>query len=356
MINRQIISTVLFGSLLISVVDRTAVGLDTITRRSTDKRAAGEITDVSKTEVTVKPKVGSATKVPANDIIRIEWDSEPASLKLARSNAAGGQYESAIENFNKAKSDAPASKEFLQADIAYGIAHATGKQALVDAEQQETAVALLNTFIEDHADHYRFFDALLLLGDVHLAREETTEAEAVFNRVAAAPWPDYQMAANVALGRAAISRDDIVGARSAYEKVAGMTASGPAEESRKFEALLGLATVLQRENKFKEAAEALNEVILNSSADDTRLQAEAYVRQGDCYAAIGDREKDAVMAYLHLDVIPSLSVEKDLHAEALYHLAKLWPNLGHVDRADLAAGKLQSEYPNSPWTKKLANE
>lgn len=350
------LKTVLLFIALAATVERTAVGLDTVTRRSTEKRAAGEITEISKTEIIVTPKVGSPTTVPANDIERIEWDSEPASLKLARSNAASGQYQLAIENFNKAKSEAPAGKEFLQADIAYGICHATGKLALVDAEQHSAAVEQLNAFIESHPDHYRFFDVLLLLGDVHLAKEDTVEATAAFNRVATAPWPDYQMGANIALGRTALLQGDVVAARTAFESVSGMQAKSPAEEARKYEALLGLATVLQRENKYQEAAEALNEIIHNTSVDDVRLQAEAYVRQGDCFAAITGREKDAVMAYLHLDVIPSLSRENDLHAEALYHLARLWPLLGHVDRADLAAGKLQSDYPNSPWTKKLANE
>ncbi|MCA9024568.1 MAG: tetratricopeptide repeat protein [Planctomycetaceae bacterium] len=356
MFHRDLIKPLLLWIVFTVAVDRTAVGLDTVTRRSTDKRAAGEITEVSKTEVTVKPKVGSATTVPANDIERIEWDGEPGSLKLARSNVVSGQYELAIENFNKAKTEAPAGQELLQNDITYGICQATGKLALVDAEQQSAAIELLNKFLEEHAEHYRYYDALLLLGDVHLAREETLEANAAFNRVAAAPWPDYQMAANLALGRTALQQGDVAAARTAFESVSSMQAKSPAEEARKFEALLGLATVLQRENKYQEAADALNEIIHNSSVDDIRLQAEAYVRQGDCYAAIAGREKDAVMAYLHLDVIPSLSTENDLQAEALYHLAKLWPSLGHVDRADLAAGKLQSEYPNSLWTKKLANE
>ena len=118
--------------------------------------------------------------------------------------------------------------------------------------------------------------------------------------------------------------------------------------------MLGQATCLQSGQQYAEAANILGNVIRESATDDTRLQAEAYVRQGDCYAALGDRDKDAVMAYLHVDVIPSLAVEKDLHAEALYQLSQLWPELRHPDRADLAAGKLQSLYPNSPWTKKLS--
>ena len=338
------------------MISTSAFALDTVTRRSTDKRAAGEITEVTQTEVVVKPKVGSSQTVPANDIDRIEWDGEPAVLKLARSKSGSGQYESAIEDFNTAKADIPASRDQLRTDIDYGIAHATGKLALADPEQQATAVELLTTFINKHADHYRYFDALLVLGDVHLAQNDVTSAEVIFNRVASAPWPDYEMAANVAIGRAALARGDAAGARAAFEKVAAMTVSDAAEQSRQFEAMLGLATVLKQEKQFDQAAETLDEIIMRSAADDTRLQAEAYVRQGDCYAAMEGREKDAVMAYLHLDVIPSLSVEQDLHAEALYQLAQLWPQLGQPARADMAVGKLQSLYPNSPWTKKAANE
>lgn len=342
--------------LCIVILSTSTYALDTVTRRSSDRRAAGEITEVSRTEVVVKPRVGSPQTVPANDIDRIEWDGEPAALKLARSKSGSGQYESAIEDFNALQAEIPSSKDRIRADIEYGIAYATGKLALADPEQQADAVELLTSFVDKHADHYRFFDALLILGDVHLAQDDVTSAEAVFNRVATAPWPDYQMAANVAIGRAALARGDAAGARAAFESVSTMTVTEPAEQSRQFEAMLGLATVLKQEQQFDKAAETLGEIIMKSAADDTRLQAEAYVRQGDCYAAMEGRVKDAVMAYLHLDVIPSLSVEKDLHAEALFQLAQLWPQLGQPARADLAVGKLQSLYPNSPWTKKAANE
>ena len=76
--------------LCFAIVSRASFALDTVTRRSTDKRAAGEITEVTQTEVVVNPKVGSPQTVPANDIDRIEWDGEPAVLKLARSKSGSG--------------------------------------------------------------------------------------------------------------------------------------------------------------------------------------------------------------------------------------------------------------------------
>ncbi len=356
MLGRLHFGFVVLAALLAASLARQAVGLDTITRKSTDRRAAGEITSVSKTEVTVNPKVGKARPIPANDIVGIDWDGAPAALGLAQAKEATGQYALAIADYETAQREIPATKANLRADVALGIARSTAKLALTNPDRLPTAVALLKEFVEKHADHYRHFDTLLLLGNTSLALDDFEGAEAAFQRVADAPWADYQMAANVALGRTALARGNVADARAAFDQVVASVASSPAEQSRRFEAMLGQATCLQQEQQSAEAAEILGRVIQESAADDTRLQAEAYVRQGDSYAALGDRNKEAVMAYLHLDVIPSLSSQKDLHAEALYQLAQLWPQLGHPDRGDIAAGKLQSQYPDSPWAKKLDGE
>jgi tetratricopeptide (TPR) repeat protein len=326
---------------------------DTVYRRSTEKRAAGEITSLSKTEVTVTPKVGAPTTVPAGDIEFIEWDGEPAALGLARSKASAGQYALAITDFETALKGLPTGKPRIAADIAYGLATARARLAMADATQQADAVSGLQVFLKEHPEHYRYFDALLVLGELHLAGDRSVEADQVFQQVASAPWTDYQMAARVALGRAAMARGDLAAARRAFDEVARMTAKTPAEQTRRLEAMLGQSTCLRSQGQFAEAVTLLDQVIRECPVEQARLQAEAYVRQGDCYVALGDKSKEAVLAYLHVDVIPTLSKEADLHAEALFQLARLWPELGHPARADLAAGRLQSLYPNSEWTRKL---
>ncbi|MFG0335063.1 MAG: hypothetical protein ACF8TS_17030, partial [Maioricimonas sp. JB049] len=67
----------------LAIVGDPARAVDTVTRRSTEKIAAGEVTSVSRDEVVVTPKVGSATTIPANDIVKIEWDGAPPALNLA---------------------------------------------------------------------------------------------------------------------------------------------------------------------------------------------------------------------------------------------------------------------------------
>jgi len=345
---------VLLTLIVLPGLSRVASAVDTVYLRSSDKRVAGEITEVTKESVTVTPRIGDPTTVPANDIDRVEWDGEPPSLGLARSKELAGQYALALEDYQKAQSEASAGNDQLRTDIAYGIASTIGKMALADPAQHGEAIDKLQAFKDSNSDHYRYYDALLLLGDVQLAMNDDNAAEATFNLVATSKWPDYQMAAKVNIGRVKLARGDVPGARAAFDEVAAMSSSSPAEQSRQFEAMLGQASCLQQQGQNEEAAKILGEVIQKCSASNTRLQAEAYLRQGDAYAAQGQQVKAAVMAYLHVDLIPSLAREKDLHAEALYRLSQLWPALGQPARAEVAAGKLQSEYPNSEWAKKLS--
>ncbi|MEZ6067371.1 MAG: tetratricopeptide repeat protein [Planctomycetaceae bacterium] len=132
-----------------------------------------------------------------------------------------------------------------------------------------------------------------------------------------------------------------------------MKTDTPAEGSQRLQAMLGQARCLQARQDYDGAVKTLDTVINESTPSDSRLQAEAYLRQGDCYLAMNANPKEAIMAYLHVDVIPAMSRESDLHAEALYQLSQLWKQVNQPDRAREAAEALQAEYGSSQWAKKL---
>ena len=111
-----------------------------------------------------------------------------------------------------------------------------------------------------------------------------------------------------------------------------------------------MATCLQRQNKNQEAADELDKIIKEAPATDTKTMGEAYLRKGDNLLAAGQK-KDALLAYLHVDIL--FSAEKDLHAEALYHLSTLWSEVNQPSRAGEARTKLGTDYPNSEWNKRL---
>ena len=70
-----------------------AWGADSVNRKR-ERPVSGEVSAISKTEVSVKvtaPKADTI-KVPANEIVGIEWNGEPPECKVARSDENGGRY------------------------------------------------------------------------------------------------------------------------------------------------------------------------------------------------------------------------------------------------------------------------
>ena len=86
----------------------------------------------------------------------------------------------------------------------------------------------------------------------------------------------------------------------------------------------------------------------NSPENNAELFGRTYNALGACYLKAG-KPKDALMAYLHVDVL--FYSDSEVHAEALYNLSKLWLSLKKQDRADNARNLLTDRYAGSVWAK-----
>lgn len=329
-----------------------ARAIDAVHRKSTDKPAQGEITEITKEFVKVEARIGEPVKVPAGDIARVDWDGEPPKLRLARAAESGGRLQDALEGYREALDELESDNEHLQADLEFLIARATAKQALADPQKREEAVGKLEEFRKEHPNSFRYYAALNYLAEVHLAGDEFTRAQSILTLLEQAPQKDYKMAARIATARLALAQGNPGEALSTFDEVIQMPAEGAAETARRYEAMLGKATCLQKQGNNEEALQMLKQVVNESSPENTGLQANAYLRQGDVLRELG-RTMDAVLAYLHVDVL--FPMEKQLHAEALYRLSQVWKAVGKPERAAEAAATLESEYPNSKWTGKLSS-
>ncbi len=329
-----------------------AKALDEVYRKSTDTAAKGTITEVTKTSITVKKSIGAPVTVPANDITEVRWNGEPAKLKLSRSDEAGGRLEKALAGYKEGLTD-PKTKGNGKTDVEFLIARATAKLALADSTKLDDAIKALSAFSKANADNFRYFESMSYLGEMYMAKGDFDQAKTTFNAISTSPWADYKMAAQSANARIMLKQNDVAGALAAFDAVISGSAAAkePAILSRRFEALLGRATCLTTQKQYDAAVKALDDVVTQADAGDTHTQAEAYVRQGDCYQALG-RSKEAVLAYLHVPVL--FPKENALHAEALYNLSRLWSTVGKPERGIDARAVLESEYADSKWAKMLA--
>jgi tetratricopeptide (TPR) repeat protein len=325
---------------------------ETITRKR-DKPLSGDVTAVSKTEVSVKVKTPKedTIKVPANVVQNIAWGGEAPDANLARGDEAGGRYQKAIDGYQKALSAAKGGNPLARVELEYGIARSRGKLALTDPSQAEEAIRRLEEFRTKQGDHYRFYDAVGLLGQLYLAQKDVAKAQAAFELLGKAPWKEAQLASRISMGKLLLADGKPDEAVAAFDAVISQPVDGSQEESQRQEAVLGKARVLIGQKKFDEAQKLLEEVISKADPDDARVHAEAYVRLGDCLREQG-KDKDALLAYLHVDVL--FATEKSMQAEALFHLTRLWEKVGQKGRAAEARDKLEGEeFKGSEWARQL---
>ncbi|MEK6257754.1 MAG: tetratricopeptide repeat protein [Planctomycetota bacterium] len=350
MTQRSLSLTILM--LLVVAHASTLLAIDTVTRKSDGKRFGGTITDMTKTEFKVKkPGAGEPDVIQANDVASVEWEGSPAEMKLGISSENGGKFELALQQYTKSKSDAKSPSAALKAEFDYLVARATARLALTDPTKQDEAIQKLQAVQKSSSEHFRYYESVGFLGQVQLAKGDFAAARATFDLLGKAPWSDYKLAARIASGKILTAENKHDEAAKEFEAAAAAATDSPADQVRKYEAMLGQARALVIQTKYDEALKILDVVTDKGPADESPLQAEAYVLQGDSLQALG-RLKEAALAYLHVDIL--FSRESAFHAAALFNLSKLWKSLQLPDRSADAEAKLVQNYPNSEWRKKLA--
>ena len=100
------------------------------------------------------------------------------------------------------------------------------------------------------------------------------------------------------------------------------------------------------------AIKLVEQVIADAAPEEAELHARAYNALGACYQKKPDAAKDALLAYLHVDVLYNTLPEE--HAEALFHLANLWDKVGNAEEARRARANLTERYPGSVWAGQAA--
>jgi tetratricopeptide (TPR) repeat protein len=331
------------ASLLVVLGVAVVAGADDVTLisgatfKAPGNRVRGTIQAETPTEVKVE---GQATAIPVDQIASISYTGQPPNLTLAESRETGGALSEAADLYQKAAADA-AGKDFIVRAAQFGRARALADLAESDLSKAGPAIDALEGFIKANPSSRQLGPALEILARLAMQKEDFDRASKALTDLAKIPW---------AAERSAVLQARLLSRRGQFDKAIAaldkMMAGVPKDSAKYREAQLAKAESLAGLKRFEEAEATVLAVIKAAPAEDAEAQALAYNTLGDCLRA-ADKPKDALMAYLHTDVL--FSKDKEQHARALSQIAQLWRALRRDDRAEEAVERLKQDYPNSPW-------
>lgn len=294
------------------------------------------------------------TKKGVDSVLELCFDGEPAELRSARTNLRRRDAAAALADLAKINEEELQGKtSFVTEELAFVKAASQGLQALQAGGRTEPAAKAVGDFLARHPRSFHAYDMQELLGDLLARAGKAAEAEAAYASLEKGP-PSCRIRATALKARLLREQKKYAEALRLLDDAGRIELpTGDVAGARaKREAELGRAQCLARLAKGPEAVAAARGVIRQADPDDKDLLARAFNVLGDAQRAAGGRDEDAVIAYLTVDLVYNTTAES--HAEALYNLVDLWQRTKHPERSRDARQMLESQYPNSPWTKRLA--
>lgn len=309
----------------------------------------GKVLSTSAFKVTVDEK-GSTKEVPVSEINKISYSGEPRSLSRARDHLENERFDDCLETLKKIE-DPPGSK-FIKQEMQYLEACASGRKAMRGDPVLTTKVAeqIVGNFVQSNSDSYRLVPAVDLYAQLLMANGKTQQAQKEFNKLTKSQWSSYERRGHFFEGETLIHQDNLAGAAKSYQTLASLDDSSAEARQYKLLADCQLAKISALEGSVEPAIATLEKIIQVENSDNTQLFACAYNALGTSYLKAGNIKK-ACRSFLHTELL--FSTEADAHAEALYNLTKIWPQLKETDRANRARALLVSRYRNTIWAAKL---
>jgi tetratricopeptide (TPR) repeat protein len=313
----------------------------TTVKQAIGGRVRGTVQSESPSDVVVTLGTNSVT-VPTDQIVSIRYDGQSANYQLGETREAAGQLAEAADLFRKAAAEA-SGRPFPQQAALFREAEVLAELAMVEPDRLKEARDRLNQFIRLYAGGRHIAAAREALARLQIHSGDYAGAEANIAALSKLPRGG---------DRSAVLRTKLLAKQGKHaEAIAEMDrliAASPKGSERQRAARLAKAESLAAIKKFKEAEALVREVIQENPAEDAASQAPAYNTLGDCLRA-ANRPKDALIAYLHTDML--YSKDKEEHPRALHGISAMFRQLKQDAHADEYAQRLKQEYPRSVWTR-----
>ena len=309
-----------------------------------------EGTILNMTNKQIEVQTGSDTRTFTVDQVRkINFADDPPELKKARQFVTEGRMADVIQELNKINI-AEIKQDRIKLDIQFYYALATSKMALRGVASLTDAARQMIDFASAGQDNYHYYEAVRMIGDLAYALGRYEAAQQRYKELYEAPGTETKVEARIRVAECLLAEEKHEEALNAFDQVINADLGNLDDaQGQKMIAKVGRAVCLAATGKDQEGISILEEIIRDGDARNTALFARAYNGLGECHLRAG-RKKDALLAYLHTDVL--FHADSDAHAEALYHLSKLWQDERKADRALKAKQMLRDRYKGTLWAQK----
>lgn len=313
---------------------------------------SGKIVSVTANDVDIEDRNGDTKKITIDKIREVQFGDEPQSLRSARSMLVRGRAADALEEVGKIEADElDGAEELLLNEVEFVKAAAAGRTALASGADPKDAGKLVMDFLTKHPKSHHFYEMKELIGDLLARAGKLDGALAAYSDVAKGP-PALKVRAASAKARMLFDQQKYDDAIKEYDTAIKIDANDDASAAQKRGAELGKARCLSQLGKNQEAISLVQGIIKQSDPEEKEMLGRAYNVLGNAYRAAGDKDQDALISYLTVDLVYNGSPES--HAEALYNLSELWERAKNPERAREARKLLEDSYPGSWWAKKPA--
>jgi tetratricopeptide (TPR) repeat protein len=336
------------------LVPMTAWGQDEVSYFNLDGKrmtARGTILEENPREVVVQTGGGNKQTAPVNRIESVRYAKQPAELVQTRVRERQGRWEEALEDYKRISQEVGEDQKFLMSTVIFGAFRAAAELAVVDPKKAEEALTLQKRFAEafpESRHHYAMFE---LLGRIHLAKGDFDEAVKMFAKLGEVDWPGFAEKAAVYQGVAALNRGQLYAAIPHFDRVIQSTGKDELTRQQRFAAQVYKGECLVRSAKAGEAEKLLRAALEAIDEEAVEVKAIGHNALGDALRASQKPKEAALAGYLWVNVVYNQNPEQ--LARALFNLAQVFQQIGLKERAQEMAARLQAEFPNSDWTRKL---
>ena len=233
-------------------------------------------------------------------------------------------------------------------EIVFCRAYCAAQLALSGAADPVDAGKQMFNFTTNSPNSFHYLKACELLGDIFVTLGKFADAQRYYAKLSQAPWPDYKIRAQVALGRSYLAQDNAAAADKAFDEALVIDAPGELAEAQRTTARIGKARCLVLTGKTDLALRNLNEILDQADEKNTEVNAMAYNALGTALRKAG-KPKEAILAFLHVHL--AYYTQPDLDAEAVANLEKLFTEDHKPNHAREMREILDEKYRNSRWAK-----